>query len=281
MKWIDTYPQVVNIWNKKAFSIQEWRKYAAAIAPDLPEKIEKDSLSYDFQKDVLPVIQTALRCPEKLTMVHQSFQFVRMRIEERFQALFGKEIEVDIVLYLGLCNSAGWATNIGNKDVILLGIEKIIELDWYTQNKMFALVAHELGHIYHKKMGGNFEQRPLSKQNAIFQLYSEGIAMYFEQQLYGENQFYHQNEDGWLDWCESNLDALKAEYRTRIDRGLSINDFFGDWTSYRGHSDTGYYLGCEFVRFMLQKYDFCELLTLSDQILEQEFILFSSFNGLN
>ena len=38
-------------------------------------------------------------------------------------------IDVEIVLYLGLCNGAGWVVTIDNKTYCLLGIEKILELN--------------------------------------------------------------------------------------------------------------------------------------------------------
>lgn len=42
-------------------------------------------------------------------------------------------MDVDIILYLGLASGAGWATTLGGKRVILLGVEKIIEIDWYDK----------------------------------------------------------------------------------------------------------------------------------------------------
>ncbi len=31
--------------------------------------------------------------------------------------------------------------------------------------------------------------------------------------------------------------------------------FLGDWNSYREHSDVGNYIGCEFIRWLIHKYD--------------------------
>jgi len=43
--------------------------------------------------------------------------------------------------------------------------------------------------------------------------------------------------------------------------------WFGDWVSYRSHGDVGYYLGCRFVRFILQQYAFDEILSFEiDQV---------------
>lgn len=57
-------------------------------------------------------------------------------------------INADVALYLGFCNGAGWVTDIDAKTVVLLGIEKIIELDWVSVDDMRGLVYHELGHVY-------------------------------------------------------------------------------------------------------------------------------------
>ena len=46
---------------------------------------------------------------------------------------------------------------------------------------MFALIAHEIGHICHKTKGGCFGKQKNISEKALFQLYSEGVAMLFEQ----------------------------------------------------------------------------------------------------
>lgn len=36
--------------------------------------------------------------------------------------------------------------------------------------------------------------------------------------------------------------------------------YFGDWVSYNGHGDVGYYLGCRFVRYILLSCEFDEII---------------------
>ncbi|MDU5651742.1 MAG: hypothetical protein E6038_11695, partial [Clostridium perfringens] len=74
------------------------------------------------------------------------------------------------------------------------------------------------------------KQKNISEK-ALFQLYSEGVAMLFEQLLCGDENYYHQNQEGWIDWCENNLIELKREYLIRITNSESVQDFFGDWNS--------------------------------------------------
>ena len=67
-----------------------------------------------------------------------------------------RECEVTVVLYLGLCNAAGRVTFLGGKKVVLLGVEKILELNWDSEEKLKALLYHEIGHIWHE-IYGNLE----------------------------------------------------------------------------------------------------------------------------
>ena len=60
-----------------------------------------------------------------LETLHTSFVRVTNGLNQRIIDCFAHELEIDIVLYLGLCNAAGWVTDINGRDVILLGIEKI------------------------------------------------------------------------------------------------------------------------------------------------------------
>ena len=77
--------------------------------------------------------------------------------------------------------------------------------------------------------------------------------MVFEQELVGDPDSYHQYGRDWKQWCRSHLDLIRRSFfedlrtMTRADQR-----YFGDWVSFEGHGDTGYYLGARFVRFLLQ-----------------------------
>ena len=130
---------------------------------------------------------------------------------------------------------------------------------------MAALIAHELGHLWH------FQHRstPAFGNAALWQLYTEGMAMFFEQQLAGDKHYFHQNKNGWFAWCEANRYALFAEYRRRVDAEEPVQDFFGDWCSYQGHSDVGYYLGSVLVWQLAQQHTAAELAELTEQDVRQ------------
>lgn len=259
MKIIDTYENIFSAYKHNVFDIDLWEKYADEISSELKNKVKKDSKRNDFEKQTLPVLNSLIKNRESAKNAHASFLKVTDNLKQKIFEKFNVDLEVTIVFYLGLCNGAGWATTINGKPAILLGIEKITELNWCDERSMIALIYHELGHIWHFL----FEKKkwiPLTaKEKAIRQLYREGIAMTFEQILLGSYDFFHQDIDGWLNWCEENKNSIKTEFLRRINCKESVQDFFGDWCSYKGHSDVGYFLGNRFILDMMKNHSLEEI----------------------
>ena len=273
MKIINTCDEIkASFFN--GFDMKIWRKYANKISKELPPKCENDAKNYDFNKQILPVMAVALN-NEKLDHVSRNFQAVIKTLNENLSKLFNKEPDINIILYLGLCNGAGWATTIDGKDTILLGVEKIIELDWGSEANMRALIFHEIGHLWHELNGKMFFPVYTKRRKALQQLYCEGVAMMCEHILCGDDEFYHQNKDDWLQWCYKNENEIKNEYLRRMNEKESVQVFFGDWCSYNGHSDVGYFLGCRFVRYMMKTYSLKEVANFSYRKLNKEFIDFT------
>ena len=263
MKIINTINEIDICFENGMFSKSGWDTYIEKVYPAAKKLVEADSASYHFERDILPVVNMVCANKDKLRLLNESFKKITDKIEEKIADTVGTTIDADIVLYLGLCNGAGWATKVENRSVVLLGIEKIIELGWTDELSMIGLVYHELGHLWH------FQNRTVRTEiktpvdGALWQLYSEGIAMYFEQMLCGDAHFYHQDKNGWLNWCMDNRKRLFGEYLRRIDAGESVQDFFGDWCSFEGKSDVGYYLGAELICDALKAYSRNEVLNLS------------------
>lgn len=249
MKIIDTFSEIENCFIDGKFSISRWETYAQNIFPNLQEKLFSDSKDYDFDKDIVPVVEMIMKKHDEFVMAHDSFCAVTNGLSEKIREKLGKTLEdVLVIFYLGLCNGAGWATNLDGKPVVLIGAEKIVELSWYNRENMIALIYHELGHIWHFRVR-KIHAKPITmKDKSLWQLYTEGIAMYIEQLLCGDDSFYHQNRDGWLSWCKDNKLELYKEFIRRIDCDESTQAFFGDWCNYKGRTDVGYYLGCELVK---------------------------------
>lgn len=253
MKIIDSFSQIAPVFAGGGFSLEAWRRYAAAISPELPEKAEADTAEYDFFREILPVLEQFYRSPDRAARAHTSFQKAAQGISERFCSALGSAPEADVVFYLGLCNGAGWATALGGRPAVLLGVEKIVELGWESEADMAVLLCHELGHLWHfqTRTAPAWGEGPAAR--ALWQLYTEGMAVYIQQKLFGGRHFYSQDRGGWLAWCEENRARLSAEFQRRVDVGESVQDFFGDWCAFEGYSDTGYYLGAELVHALAEK----------------------------
>lgn len=274
MKVINTCNKIKSVF-ADGFDISVWRNYAEEISKELPSKCEKDAKEYDFNKSVLPVLEAALN-EEKLDFVSISFQNVIDTLNDNLSKLFDTEPDINIILYLGLCNGAGWATTLDGKNTVLLGIEKIIELDWGDETNMRALILHEIGHLWHKLNGNLHIPEYTKRRKGIAQLYCEGVAMVCEHILCGDDEFYHQDKDGWLDWCYKNENQIKREYLSRLDKKESVQDFFGDWCSWGGHSDVGYFLGCRFVRHLMKSYSLKEIANMKYRALNKAFTEFAN-----
>ena len=206
MRIIDAFTEAWSCFPDNVFSLDAWRRYVARISPALTQLCLEDVKDYDFEQQVLPVLQAYATQQEKARHAHEAFVRHTQGIEARLSAL-GLPVEADLVLYLGMCCAAGWATELDGRPAVLLGLEKIVELDWQDDLSMQTLIFHELGHLWH------FQHRtvPAFADASLWQLYTEGMAMYFEQRLVGDRHFFHQNKNDWFAWCEANRDSLFAE----------------------------------------------------------------------
>lgn len=188
IKIIDTYSQIDLLYENGRFDLENWKVYANAIYEELAEILIEELNVYftdgkfTFEKDFLPIILAAYKNRE-LEALHESFHVVTNDLDSRVKQCFGKALNLDIVLYLGLGGSAGKVMTIKGKDVIFLGAEKIIELNWQRLDDMYGLIYHELGHIFHKQYGVFEQVVNNNEQEYVWQLFTEGIAMYFEQKL--------------------------------------------------------------------------------------------------
>lgn len=271
MKIIDTYNDILELLSiNPNFDISLWKSYASKISVTLPQKLIDDSKSYDFVNDILPVLKQVAYSKTNLDKAHNSFILATQTLEKCFFEVFQSNIDVDIIFYLGLCNGAGWATTLEGKKVILLGVEKIIELNWYDEKTMISLIYHELGHIWHDTVGKLHYKTNKQSEKAIWQLYQEGFAMFCEQLLCNNFDSYHQDKEGWLFWCKSNKILLFQEYLRRVDNEESTQDFFGDWCNYMGYSNIGYYLGCEYIKWLSKRYPLRQIANMDIDLLFDE-----------
>lgn len=280
MKIIDAYNSAFNVYKDGVFSKDLWDNYAENVFSGLKEKVEKDYYDCladksEYNEIILPVLNGIYVNKESAEKAHNSFLEATKNLPERIKQKFNIDLDVTVILYLGLCNAAGWATSIEDNKVILLGLEKIVELEWCSKEDMAGLIYHELGHIYHSL----FEKKKLiysKKERSVQQLYREGVAMVFEQTVCDDENFFHQNKNDWLDWCQNNEDLIKKEYLKRLNHNSSIQDFFGDWCSFMNYSDVGYYLGAVFVRDMMKDYSLEQIAKMSIKNVTKQFYKFAN-----
>lgn len=269
MQFIDGLSQL-DKFDTEPFQMEKWTRYADSVYPGLATKCKDDSEAYTFATDILPIVVQAIKESMRLQKTVKLFKEIEEELRNNVHILFDYEPDVLIILYLGLCNGAGWATRIGEQRVVLLGAEKIIELNWDNKEKMQGLIYHELGHIWHEYEGVSGFAYQSTSELAIQQLYREGIAMACEQILCSNMTYYHQGEE-WSVWCEENIGKIKKEYFRRIENQESVREFYGDWNYYEGFSDVGYYLGAQFIRYLMKYYSLKEIATLSYKELYQRF----------
>lgn len=107
VKIIDTYSQINSLFEDETFSLDKWELYINSIydnsahifKDDLREYL--DSGTYTYEKDFLPIINAVNKNPS-LDHLHNSFTKVTENLNARIIECFGNELDVEIVLYLGL-----------------------------------------------------------------------------------------------------------------------------------------------------------------------------------
>ena len=262
MRITDTSDILLSSFDDGTFDTVKWEAYIDKAVPGARELCEMDKeecidAGFSWEKDFLPVLNAVFTDEEGRNKAIKSFHLVTDRLNERIIEKFGRTLDTNLVLYLGLCNGAGWVTRLNNESTVLLGIEKIIELKWYDVDSMNGLIIHELGHVYQDQYGVLHRQFESLQDQFLWQLFTEGIAMVFEQEVVGDRGYFHQYDKNWKDWCHEHLNLIKASFYNDLPTMTNENQqYFGDWVNFEGRGDTGYYLGTDFVRFVLETNSF-------------------------
>ena len=278
---IDTSNKIDSLFVESKFDLSVWEAYINSIYENCAHYFTDDmnecigTGKYTFEHDFLPIIN-AVYNNSKLSQLYKNFNEATNKLNEKVVERFGKELDVDIVLYLGLSNGAGWVMTINDRNTVMLGIEKIIELDWVDRVSMCGLIYHELGHIYQLQYGTLEQESPNNDKNFVWQLFTEGIAMYFEQELVGDKNFYHQDKNGWKLWCDGHFEQILADFNTDLpEMSYSNQRYFGDWANYFGYGDVGYYLGARFVRYLLKNCEFGDIINFDINNIYERYIEFT------
>lgn len=262
MNIIDTSAGMLTAYELHQFDIEKWKIYIDASLPGVKQLCLDDmkkciEAGCSWKEDYLPVLNNVYMEAEKRRKAAASFHRVTDHLNEKINSVFGRTVDVDIALYLGLCNGAGWVTAVCGRPVILLGIEKIVELNWCSIDDMNGLILHETGHVYHAQYGRWEREFPLPSDRFLWQLFVEGIAMVFEQRIIGNPEYFHQDKNSWKAWCDAHVEVIVRSFCRDLETMSFENQrYFGDWVSFDGHPDVGYYLGARFIRFILESESF-------------------------
>ncbi|QTA37551.1 hypothetical protein JYK00_07410 [Thermosipho ferrireducens] len=288
IKIIDTFKEFKEVFqNKLDLSVDEkidlWNKAYICKYPELENKIKKDYELYGYNwREIAKnrVFNNTKKNFKKMVQAYYNLIQVINNISKRVSHTFDLNLELYMVLYCGLCNSAGWVDKYNGKRAILLGIDKIAELEWHTKEKLEPLVAHELCHVIHFELRGEDDLPEAMEKNeyniGIWRLYEEGFAQFYQNKLIEKDTDPRGKE--WLEKCRKKKNALKKLYRQALEKE-GVKKFFGDWHKILGISDVGYYLGAEFIKKLEQKYSIKEIAQLSFSTIEKEVMIYLNSNN--
>ena len=277
MRIINSAIDFPSVFEAGRFDLEKWDKYMDKWLPDAKELCRSDmkdclQAGCSWEEDYLPVLQAVFTDREKREEAVRAFCAVSEHLDEKITQAFGKTVDADLVLYIGLCNGAGWVTKIRDRITVLLGIEKIMELGWCDPDNMTGLIVHELGHVFQAQYGSLFCSGNSTAEKFLWQLFTEGVAMVFEQETVGDAAYFHQDRDGWKAWCEQHFEEIKnAFYHDLNTMTPETQRYFGDWVRFEGRGDVGYYLGARFVRCLLSKDRFENVIGYSIETVQEGF----------
>ena len=277
MRIIDTSGKITEAFDKNVFSLDKWKAYMDQCIPAAKDLCLKDmqecvDAGFTWEKDFVPVLNAVSSEEVKRRKAIDTFCSLTEKLDERILKIFRRTVEADIILYLGLCNGAGWVCELAGRTTVLLGIEKIIELGWLDERSMMGLLFHELGHVYQAQYGRFKFNTDSMKDHFLWKLFTEGVAMAFEQELIGDIGFYQQDVNGWKDWCEGNYANILASFVKDLQTMTPEDQrYFGDWVTFEGHGDTAYFLGTKFVRYLQKSDEFDRIIAYDIDTVKDKF----------
>ncbi|UYP47280.1 hypothetical protein NEF87_003565 [Candidatus Lokiarchaeum ossiferum] len=220
------------------------------------KSIVKNYVFSDLQKNATSFTKIGKQIQEIIPTIH-------MKCQELFQI----EFPINYVIYVGIGMGAGWATSFINEAAVLLGLENILQCGWTSEERLKALVAHEVGHLIHLKERGCKDFK-FHNDDLLFSIYEEGMAMWAEHQIMGYNDWHMQEgQDNWVEWCYQHKHILAQKFlqEYRLNEAQTSKNFFGSWFNIEGKSQTGYFLGHEIIKEWLKLLSFKEIALLPEK----------------
>lgn len=256
MRIIDTYSDFMTYWSMaRTESLdQQVMLWETLYMVKYPELLDKQVSNYEKEgcdwrevakRHIFPWLEGRLALMQE---AHNNVLAVCESVDKKATGSLGLDSRIILVIYVGIGCGAGWATQYEGQPACLLGLENIAESKWHTRSKLEGLLAHEFGHLAHIMWRRDWERFELAEQDPLFQLYSEGFAQRCEHVILGRRTWHQAQDKSWVSWCESKKKWLAREFLRRVEKNLSMRDFFGSWFDIKGKKGTGYFLGHDFIR---------------------------------
>lgn len=266
---LDTFPAFLTYWQESSgedieTQIEMWADDYMASWPELLTKQQDDYAAQgeDWRQvameKVFPLL--AERLPS-MREAHERLRPLSQSVFDQAQERLGFDLDVTILIYVGIGCGAGWVTTYAGQPAILMGLENIAEEGWTDAETLAGLLAHEIGHVVHfywmEENGRAIGEGPWH------QLYVEGVAQYMEHLVLGRDTWHMiGGSSDWLTWCEAHLSWLADEFLRVVAAGESVRPFFGSWFDIRGYKQTGYFLGCELIHRLAARLSLHEIALL-------------------
>ncbi len=253
---VDTYPYFRRVWERYGgcgvdVFLEKWIEEYMSLFPELFRLVKGcygDGWREVARSRVFP------RLDGLISSIESAYSNLFSVIPEaygRSMEFWSVDVEVVFVVYVGVGCGAGWATDYCDRYAVLLGLENIAELGWCGVDDLMGLVLHELSHVVHAYLRGiSCKKLEELEGDPLFLLYSEGFATRCEHLILGRESWRIASDGSWIRWCRGNIGFLAREYLRRVDEGRPVNDFYGSWLNIEGRSQTGYFLGHEFIRYL-------------------------------
>ena len=269
---IDIFPRFLTYWEGvKNLSLDEQiERWANEYLGPYPELLAKQTEDYAQQgldwrqvarEKVFPFLGKhleAMRRGHELLLTQ--WPAVLLRAEETL----GYSDPTLAVFYVGIGCGAGWVTPYQGLPAVLFGLEAVAECGWTSVEAISGMIAHELGHVIHFAWRGG--QGELPAGDPWWQLYEEGFASRCEGLILGRDSF-HQACDpdpDWLAYCRSRRPWLAQRFLDVVSSHGDERPFFGSWFRIEGHSETGYFLGHEVIRYLEGRSSLRQIALLED-----------------
>ena len=267
---LDTYQDFLAYWMRASFKnlneqIKLWqnsymKKYSELLNKQVQNYEEENMDWREVAKKIFPKLP---QCFQLLRKARDNILSVCEPIYAKASKMLKLDFDIFFVIYVGVGCGAGWATTYNGQPAVLLGLENIAEEKWHTKNKLEGLISHEIGHLAHMKWRNEWKKFEKAEQDPLFQLYSEGFAQRCEHKILERETWHMAQDKEWLVWCEQNKSWLAKEFLKRLEKQVSVNDFFGSWFNIQGRKQTGYFLGYAFIRELEKTYGLREIALLN------------------